>query len=106
MARALRVCPVPGCPELTTSGRCTNCQRQFDKDRGSRQQRGYGRDHERERERWEQRILNGVVSCARCDTPIRPGDRWDLDHTEDRTGYLGASCMTCNRAAGGRQAHQ
>src|SRR5829696_472704 len=31
-----------------------------------------------------------------------PGQALDLDHTDDRAGYLGFSHSTCNRAAGAR----
>jgi hypothetical protein len=38
-----------------------------------------------------------MVTCARCGEPIEPGDAFDLDHTDDRAGYLGASYQACNR---------
>jgi hypothetical protein len=41
-------------------------------------------------------------SCVRCGRPILPGELWDLDHADDRAGYLGASHRRCNRSAGGR----
>ncbi len=49
------------------------------------------------------RIVAGeTFHCARCDEPIRPDDEWDLDHTADRTGYLGPSHSVCNRRAGSK----
>lgn len=42
MARALRVCPTEGCPELTTGGRCTNHTKAADRARGTAAGRGYG----------------------------------------------------------------
>jgi hypothetical protein len=38
--------------------------------------------------------------CVRCGKPIL--GEWDLDHSDDRAGYLGASHRRCNRSAGGR----
>ncbi|MGH8835719.1 MAG: hypothetical protein ACRDWG_12120 [Actinomycetes bacterium] len=42
-------------------------------------------------------------ACARCGRPILPGQPVDLDHTDDRAGYLGWSHRRCNRSAGARK---
>jgi hypothetical protein len=41
--------------------------------------------------------------CARCGLPMWPGQLLDLDHTDDRTGYLGLSHRSCNRRDGQRK---
>ena len=41
--------------------------------------------------------------CPRCGLPLLPGQDLDLDHTDDRAGYLGFSHAKCNRAAGARK---
>lgn len=38
--------------------------------------------------------------CARCGDTMLEGQDLDLDHNDDRTGYLGFSHRACNRAAG------
>jgi hypothetical protein len=40
--------------------------------------------------------------CPRCGLPMVPGQALDLDHRDDRAGYLGMSHSRCNRRAGGR----
>lgn len=42
MARAPRVCSTPGCPTLTTGGRCQAHQQQAEQARGTAASRGYG----------------------------------------------------------------
>lgn len=74
-------------------------------------ERGYGAEHQAERRRWQDLIDAGPVPCSRRESPnctdtITTDDEWDLDHTDDRAGYRGPSCVPCNRSAGGRQAHQ
>lgn len=103
---SLRVCSVPGCPTLTAAGRCQPHERQADQARGTRQQRGYTNQHDRLRKHWAPLVATGNVRCARCDEPIAPDEPWALDHTEDRTGYLGPSHKVCNDRAGGRAAHR
>lgn len=58
---------------------------------------GYGRRHRKQR-------LAALASfrfgdpCARCGQPmLDPPEKLDLDHTDDRTGYLGLSHASCNR---------
>lgn len=97
----LRVCPAPGCPNLTRGGRCTACARQLDRDRGTRQQRGYDATHDAERAKWELILQRRPVPCARCRRLIHPGQPWDLGHTDDRTRWTGPEHPPCNRAAGG-----
>ena len=65
--------------------------------------RGYGADHQRERRRLKVIVDREGYVCTRCHRYQPPSTPFDLDHTDDRTTYLGASCVTCNRAAGGRK---
>jgi hypothetical protein len=77
-------------------------------------QRG-GQPHQNLRAHWVPIVSGGGVRCARgrdCiyaeQLPdgtitggiIHRGELWDLDHRDDRRGYLGPSHMTCNRRAG------
>lgn len=105
MPRAKRPCPVPGCPELTDGGRCpthkTTLQRTQDAQRGTPTERGYGPAHRRLRARIA-RTLEGRPCARECGHIFRHGEPFDLDHTDDRSGYLGPSCPSCNRSAAGR----
>jgi hypothetical protein len=64
--------------------------------------RGYGPAHQATRKRWTPQVEAGLVDCARCGLRIDPGDFWDLDHTDDRRGYLGrvTAGATVRRKAG------
>jgi hypothetical protein len=41
--------------------------------------------------------------CPRCGAVMLEGQALELDHTNDRTGYLGMSHRWCNRSHGGRK---
>ena len=69
---------------------------------GSTSGRGYDGRHKTQRKRWSRIVESGQAACCRCGGWIVPGQPWDLDHNEDRTGYLGAAHRACNRSVGGR----
>jgi hypothetical protein len=87
-------CIVAGCPHLVCTGsRCPQHER-------NTTQRGYGTSHQQLRAAWAPRVAAGRAHCARCGQPIKPTDVWDLDHRDDRGGYLGPSHRKCNRGRG------
>jgi hypothetical protein len=68
--------------------------------------RGYGAEHKRLRRRWAREVAEGEVRCSRCRGVIWADEPWDLDHTPDRTGYLGPSHRHCNRATATHRARR
>ena len=67
----------------------------------SRHLRGYGSTHATRRRQVKPLVDSGNAVCSRCGDPISPREQWHLDHTDDRTGYLGVAHAYCNlRAAG------
>jgi hypothetical protein len=73
----------------------------------------YGRPHQRLRKALYPYIQWGVTPCYRCGHPLEAGDRVELDHADDESGYGGFShgrspCRicgkSCNRRAGGQKA--
>lgn len=61
--RGMRVCTVPGCPELTQGGRCESHQREAEQRRGTARQRGYGHGHET---RFRPAVLARDPMCVLC----------------------------------------
>lgn len=102
----MKVCAQPGCPEITERRHCDEHATERERARGTRQQRGYTAEHDRLRARWKPKVDRCEVDCARCGRLILPGEVWHLDHTDDRTGYLGPSHEACNTSAGGKAAHR
>lgn len=98
MTGRMRVCAEPGCGRMTDRSRCKAHRREQYAKWGSRQARGYGNAHAAERRRYELLLEHGtVLTCATCPTELRQGDKWDLGHNTDRTGYIGPQCIPCNR---------
>ena len=79
--------------ELEPSWYCETCRAvSYERRKGAqaahghektRQQRGYGADHDRLRKRWVQRVKAGGVICGYCGGPILPGEEFDLSHPGD-----------------------
>ena len=59
----------------------------------------YGWRHRHLRARVKREVEAGVVFCSRCGLLIRPGQVWDLDHSDGGgpRDYRGASHARCNR---------
>ena len=100
--------PCLACGELTTNGSyCpvhaqANARagwRRQDARRGSTVDRGYGADHVAERLRAAELVRGGSAYCVRCGGELSPDEPFDLDHSEDRTTWIGASHRACNRSA-------
>lgn len=100
---ALTYCAQPGCSTLVTAGRCVKHQRPTWQHRASRQERGYGSEHERNR----RAVLREEDYCGICGGPGLPDDV--ADHivplarggSGERTNMQRAHRM-CNHRKGGR----
>lgn len=107
---AIRVCTTSGCGTLhTKGGRCDQCRRNADRERGNRHERGYDAEHERTKAR----LLPAAIGepCPRCGEPMLRAEDLELGHTTDRAVDPTArgdriEHGNCNRSAGGRLVHQ
>lgn len=68
--------------------------------RGTTSERGYGAPHQQLRKALLSEWHPGDP-CARCGGPMLADELLDLDHADDRGGYLGLSHASCNRSANG-----
>lgn len=105
MPRAKRICSKPGCPSPSNGGLCTTHAREADRARGTREQRGYGPEHQALRRQWAHKVKAGTVRCAKCNQPIKPGTPWHLGHTDDRTKWTGPEHPFCNTSDAGKRSH-
>lgn len=94
----MRVCAEPGCPEITSTTRCAAHTRETDRQRGSRQQRGYGAEHQRAGDA----AIAGATRCGTCGQPFTPENPVTRGHVKDvraggspSDGYI-AQCRRCN----------
>lgn len=78
--RGLRVCTVPGCPELTKGGYCDGHRRAADKARGTAAQRGYGGRH---RNGFRTGVLRRNPTCVLCKRRrATVADHWPLSRRQ------------------------
>lgn len=104
----MRVCSEPGCPEIQQATRCPKHRRAIEKARGSRQQRGYDRNHIRLRRHYVRQLRAGIVlKCWRCGGPITDEADMHVGHDDkDRSIIRGPEhARSCNLHAAGRAAH-
>lgn len=95
---AKRVCPEVGCPALTDGGRCVDHRRQYEKQRGRRQERGYDSQHDRAR----RAALANATRCTTCHEPFTADNPATAGHAKAiRDGGttadgIHAECRRCN----------
>lgn len=78
---------------------------------GTTTQRGYGAEHQAERERWRPTVEAGQATChaTRClerTRAIAPDAEWHLGHNPERTRWTGPEHARCNTSEGGRRRGQ
>lgn len=107
MARAAKVCAVPGCPKPATppASRCPDCRRHAERERGGATARGYGHRH---RSVFRAQVLARDPICTACRRrPSTVADHWprsrfDLSvlglDPDDPTHGRGL-CEPCHNAA-------
>jgi hypothetical protein len=106
-----RLCPGPAdgdppCPTRTLvaarpgskqASRCPPCQAQWQANRGTTTQRGYGTQHRQLRAQVIA-TYDPTDLCWRCLEPLGPDPTvLDLGHTDDRLGYMGLEHAACSR---------
>lgn len=75
-----RVCTRSGCPNLTDSGRCSQCRRQADRDRGTATERGYNSAGHRH---FRTDVLDRDPICVLCELAASTvADHWPLSRRE------------------------
>jgi hypothetical protein len=66
-------------------------------------ERGYLKEHFELRAKVAKLVESGRAQCARCGGWILSTGPWDLDHRDDRRGWLGPSHRACNRSSKSRR---
>lgn len=107
--RGWRPCPKPGCPEPTPPSQryCDEHLAEYEQARGTKADRGYGKQFQSDRKAWVRIIAQGGVTCWRCYKPLLPGQPFHLGHDdEDRSIIRGPECPPCNLRAAGKASHR
>lgn len=80
--KAMSVCSTPGCAELTQGGRCDDCKREAERQRGSAFQRGYDSAWRRTRKAYLRTHPHCECDdCAALPVHLRP-IATDVDHID------------------------
>ncbi|MFG3050338.1 holin [Kitasatospora sp. NPDC048239] len=108
---------MPGCPEITDSGRCPTHRAEAERARGTTTQRGYGQQH---RTRFRPGVLARDPACVcteqdhghaqPCGQPSRHADHWplsrrelvDAGHDPDDPAHGRGLCHSCHSRETGR----
>jgi hypothetical protein len=97
-ARVIKTCSCGALFTSVSSDQCLGCRpRATPRPKRSANVRGYGRAHQLVRLKALAEFVDGSP-CPRCELPMHEGQRLDMDHADDRSGYLGLSHSWCNRA--------
>lgn len=100
-----KVCATKDCPVLTRRSYCDQHQAERDADRGTTKERGYSGRHQALRAAIVRSMDAGAtIRCVDCKVVLTP-KTLHLGHTDDRTGYRGPQCVTCNDGDAGRRSH-
>lgn len=79
---------------------------EYEKARGTKAQRGYGKGYQSDRKVWAMMVATGEVNCWRCLKPILPGAQFHLGHDDnDRSIIRGPEHPRCNLSAAGKASH-
>lgn len=99
-----RFTPTSRKPQVYCNPTCRSRRSRFTSaPRRSAASRGYGNEHIKARKVAAQRH-SPRDPCTRCGRPLGPmSSRLHLDHTPDRSGYLGFAHGSCNMRAGARE---
>lgn len=102
MPRAARACSTIGCPNLSNGGRCDECRRESDRQRGTATERGY---NSRGHHRFRIAVLACDPTCRICSSaPSTVADHWPLSRRELEAQGLNPNdpvrgrglCKTCH----------
>lgn len=80
--RALKPCPIPGCPRLVPWGRCKLHSRDKERERGTTKERGYSGRHAR----WRIMVLARYPLCVDCGAIST-----DADHVKPLRAFEGGA---------------